>query len=134
MSEPVKVWVNGTFDVLHRGHLELFEFASKLGKLRVGIDSDERVKKLKGETRPINSFFDRKYFLESLSFIDSVVEFNTDEELIQHIENWEPKYFVIGTDYYGKNIIGRDKAQNMVYFEKISGYSTTNIIQKCTKY
>jgi rfaE bifunctional protein nucleotidyltransferase chain/domain len=134
MSEPVKVWVNGTFDVLHRGHLELFEFASKLGKLRVGIDSDERVKKLKGETRPINSFFDRKYFLESLSFIDSVVEFNTDEELIQHIENWEPKYFVIGTDYYEKNIIGRDKAQNIIYFEKISGYSTTNIIQKCTKY
>jgi len=134
MSEPVKVWVNGTFDVLHRGHLELFEFASKLGKLRVGIDSDERVKKLKGETRPINSFLDRKYFLESLSFIDSVVEFNTDEELIQHIENWGTKYFVIGTDYYGKNIIGRDKAQNMVYFEKISGYSTTNIIQKCTKY
>jgi rfaE bifunctional protein nucleotidyltransferase chain/domain len=134
MSEPVKVWVNGTFDVLHRGHLELFEFASKLGKVRVGIDSDERVKKLKGETRPINSFLDRKYFLESLSFIDTVVEFNTDEELIRHIENWEPKYFVIGTDYYGKNIIGRDKAQNLVYFEKISGYSTTNIIQKCTKY
>jgi D-beta-D-heptose 7-phosphate kinase/D-beta-D-heptose 1-phosphate adenosyltransferase len=134
MSEPVKVWVNGTFDVLHRGHLELFEFASKLGKLRVGIDSDERVTKLKGETRPINSFLDRKYFLESLSFIDSVVEFKTDEELIQHIENWGPKYFVIGTDYYGKNIIGRDKAQNIVYFEKISGYSTTNIIQKCTKY
>jgi D-beta-D-heptose 7-phosphate kinase/D-beta-D-heptose 1-phosphate adenosyltransferase len=134
MSEPVKVWVNGTFDVLHRGHLELFEFASKLGKVRVGIDSDERVKKLKGDTRPINSFLDRKYFLESLSFIDTVVEFNTDEELIRHIENWEPKYFVIGTDYYGKNIIGRDKAQNLVYFEKISGYSTTNIIQKCTKY
>ena len=100
MSEPVKVWVNGTFDVLHRGHLELFEFASKLGKLRVGIDSDERVKKLKGETRPINSFFDRKYFLESLSFIDSVVEFNTDEELIQHIENCDG-LIIVTPEYFG---------------------------------
>jgi D-beta-D-heptose 7-phosphate kinase/D-beta-D-heptose 1-phosphate adenosyltransferase len=134
MSQSVNVWVNGTFDILHRGHLELFEFASKLGKLRVGIDTDVRVKKLKGETRPINTFEDRKFFLESLSFIDSVVGFSTDEELVEQIEFWNPKYFVIGTDYFGKNIIGRDKAQNLIYFEKISGYSTTKIIDQCTKY
>jgi D-beta-D-heptose 7-phosphate kinase/D-beta-D-heptose 1-phosphate adenosyltransferase len=134
MSQSVNVWVNGTFDILHRGHLELFEFASKLGKLRVGIDTDVRVKKLKGETRPINKFEDRKFFLESLSFIDSVVGFTTDEELVEQIEFWNPKYFVIGTDYFGKNIIGRDRAQNLIYFEKILGYSTTKIIDQCTKY
>jgi D-beta-D-heptose 7-phosphate kinase/D-beta-D-heptose 1-phosphate adenosyltransferase len=134
MSQSVNVWVNGTFDILHRGHLELFEFASKLGKLRVGIDTDVRVKKLKGETRPINKFEDRKFFLESLSFVDSVVGFTTDEELVEQIESWNPKYFIIGTDYFGKNIIGRDKAQNLIYFEKISGYSTTKIINQCTKF
>ena len=134
MSQSVNVWVNGTFDILHRGHLELFEFASKLGKLRVGIDTDVRVKKLKGETRPINTFEDRKFFLESLSFIDSVVGFSTDKELVEQIEFWNPKYFVIGTDYFGKNIIGRDKAQNLIFFQKISGYSTTKIIDQCTKY
>jgi bifunctional ADP-heptose synthase (sugar kinase/adenylyltransferase) len=58
----------------------------------------------------------------------------TDEELVEQIEFWNPKYFVIGTDYFGKNIIGRDKAQNLIFFEKISGYSTTKIIDQCTKY
>jgi D-beta-D-heptose 7-phosphate kinase/D-beta-D-heptose 1-phosphate adenosyltransferase len=134
MSESVNVWVNGTFDILHRGHLELFEFASKLGKVRVGIDTDERVKNLKGDNRPINRFQDRKYFLESLTFIDSVVGFSTDQDLINHIENWSPKYFVIGTDYFGKNIIGKDKAQHLIYFEKLNGYSTSKIIHECQKF
>ena len=134
MSKSINVWVNGTFDILHRGHFELFEFASKLGTLRVGIDTDERVKNLKGESRPINTFEDRKYILESISFIDSVIGFSTDQELIDHIEKWSPKYFVIGTDYFGKNIIGKEKAEHRIYFEKISGYSTTNIIQQCSKF
>ena len=134
MSESVNVWVNGTFDILHRGHLELFEFASKLGRVRVGIDTDERVKKLKGEYRPINRFQDRKYFLESLTFIDSVVGFSTDQELINQIEKWSPKYFVIGTDYFGKNIIGKDKSEHIIYFEKVEGYSTTKIIEECQKF
>lgn len=134
MSESVNVWVNGTFDILHRGHLELFEFASKLGRVRVGIDTDERVKLLKGKNRPVNSFQDRKYLLESLQFIDSVVGFSTDQELIKHISEWNPKYFVIGTDYFGKNIIGKDKAQHIIYFEKVGGYSTTKIIEECKKF
>ena len=43
-STEIKVWVNGSFDVLHRGHIELIQFASKFGTLRVGIDTDERIK------------------------------------------------------------------------------------------
>ena len=55
-----KVWVNGTFDVLHIGHLKLLEFASTYGELRVGIDTDKRVKELKGNDRPFNNTEDRK--------------------------------------------------------------------------
>jgi len=59
-----KVWVNGTFDVLHAGHLKMLEYAKSLGVLVVGIDSDKRVKELKGESRPFNNVEDRKYFIQ----------------------------------------------------------------------
>jgi cytidyltransferase-like protein len=61
-----RVWVNGTFDVLHRGHLELLSYASTFGAVRVGIDSDKRVKQFKGDSRPINTLKDRIFMMESL--------------------------------------------------------------------
>jgi len=61
-----RVWVNGTFDVLHRGHLELLRYASKYGSVRVGIDSDKRVKDFKGDLRPINSLEERILMMENL--------------------------------------------------------------------
>ena len=74
-----KVFVNGCFDVLHYGHLKLLEFAKKQANyLIVGIDSDSRVKKAKGPTRPHNNQKIRKYFLESLIYVDEVVIFNID--------------------------------------------------------
>ena len=61
------IWINGCFDVLHRGHLELFKFAKDLGgNVIVGIDTDSRVKELKGNSRPINTQDDRKFVLESI--------------------------------------------------------------------
>ena len=72
------IWTNGCFDILHRGHMEMFKHAKLLGhKLIVGIDSDNKVKKDKGEDRPINNQYDRKYFLESIKWIDEVIIFNT---------------------------------------------------------
>ena len=77
-----KVFVNGCFDLLHRGHLELFEYAKSLGDhLTVGIDSDSRVKELKGNHRPINTQDDRKFMLESLKWVDEVRVFDCDMEL-----------------------------------------------------
>jgi len=64
----MKVWVNGTFDVLHIGHIRLLEFAHKYGKLRVGVDTDERVKSFKGDSRPFNTLEDRIRFLESIKY------------------------------------------------------------------
>tara|TARA_A100001391_G_C4891050_1_gene230892 strand:+ start:170 stop:559 length:390 start_codon:yes stop_codon:yes gene_type:complete len=126
-----KVWINGCFDVLHRGHLELFKYAKMQGDyLIVGIDSDNRVRKLKGDHRPINSAEDRKMFLECINFVDDVVVFNSDEELIENIKNFNPDYMIIGSDYENKKVIGSEHAKKLIFFERITGYSTTKILEK----
>ena len=82
------IWVNGCFDILHSGHIELLEYAKSLGDfLIVGLDSDERVRKLKGKHRPLISLHDRKTIIESLKPVDHVVFFDSNKELeflIQH--------------------------------------------------
>ena len=86
-----RIVVNGTFDILHRGHLELLNFAKKQGDwLLVCIDSDRRVKELKGETRPVNSEADRKFMLQNLKAVDYVLIFDSSEELEEILESYRP--------------------------------------------
>jgi rfaE bifunctional protein nucleotidyltransferase chain/domain len=129
-----KIWVNGCFDVLHRGHIELFEYCSLIGGsncyVKVGIDSDKRVKELKGESRPFNNQEDRKYFLESIKFIDEVVIFDSETSLINNVQKYSPEIMVVGSDYKDKLVIGSEYASRVVYFDKIGGYSTTKILEK----
>jgi cytidyltransferase-like protein len=125
----VRVWVNGTFDVLHIGHIKLFEFASKFGKVRVGVDTDKRVKLLKGSKRPFNKLKDRVDFLQSIKFIDSVVSFNSDEELKQEIIDWKSNYIIIGSDYKDRTIIGSELAE-VIYFDRLEEHSTTKILER----
>jgi len=78
----MKVIVNGTFDILHRGHIEMLEYAKSLGNhLVVCIDTDTRVKELKGPTRPINNQFDRSFMLNALKCVDTVWTFADEAEL-----------------------------------------------------
>jgi len=123
-----KVWTNGTFDVLHVGHLKLLEYAASFGELTVGIDSDKRVKELKGLDRPFNNTQDRKYFLESIKFVHSVVVFNSREELIDMVKEFEPDYMVIGSDYIDKPVYGSEYAKELLFFDKLEQYSTTTIL------
>ena len=125
----MKIWVNGTFDVLHRGHIELLRYSNGWGRVRVGIDHDERIKKFKGESRPVNKFKDRKFLLESIKYVDSVVGFNTDEELEQQIKEWGAEVMIIGSDYKDKKIIGSHFFKKIIYFERIIDYSSTKIIE-----
>jgi D-beta-D-heptose 7-phosphate kinase/D-beta-D-heptose 1-phosphate adenosyltransferase len=123
-----KVWVNGTFDVLHLGHVKLLEFASSLGDLRVGIDSDKRVKELKGEDRPFNNTDDRKSMLSSLKYVNDVVVFDSREEMLKLIKEWKPDYMVVGSDYECKEVIGGELANELIFFDRIDEYSTTKIL------
>lgn len=124
------VWVNGTFDILHKGHLQLLEFASSFGELIVGVDTDKRVKELKGDDRPFNSCQDRMYFLSRIIGVNRVVSFDSDFELSEQIRLLSPDLMVIGSDYKDKKIIGSEYIKKVIFFEKIEGYSTTKILEK----
>lgn len=123
-----KIWVNGSFDVLHIGHIKLLEYAATLGTVRVGIDSDDRVREKKGEGRPYNGIKDRMEFISSIRFVDSVVSFDSDNTLIDRIKEWEPDILVIGDDYRYHRIIGVEYVPKVMFFEKIEGISSTKIL------
>ena len=123
-----KVFVNGTFDILHRGHLELLEFAKSLGNfLVVAIDSDRRVKELKGPTRPINTEYERKQMLEAIRWVDRVYVFDSDAELVSYITDCD--IMVKGSDYRGRPIVGQDACPKIVFFERLEDYSSSKKIE-----
>ena len=124
-----KIFTNGCFDILHRGHLELFEYAKSFGYLYVGVDSDEKVRRDKGKDRPYNKLADRIKMLQSLRFIDEVRSFNSTEGLDHLIKEIEPDIMIIGSDWRGKTVIGQEHAKELKFFERINGYSTTNILE-----
>ena len=123
-----KIVVNGTFDVLHLGHLALLNYAKSLGDhLTVAVDSDQRVKTLKGNARPINSEVERKTLLENLRAVDQVEIFNSDSELIDIIKKCS--IMVKGSDYSGRSVIGQSHCKQVIYFDRIEPYSSTAKIQ-----
>ena len=125
-----RVWVNGSFDVLHKGHIELLKFASGFGSVRVGLDTDKRIKEFKGELRPINTLEERVLMMESIKWVDSVVSFSSDLELENQIRLWNPHYLIIGSDYKDKRVIGSQYVEKVIFFDRIEGYSTTQKINQ----
>ena len=124
-----KIIVNGTFDLLHVGHVALLEYAKSLGDhLLVCIDSDSRVKQLKGESRPINTQADRVKMLSALRCVDMVQVFDTKEQLIEQIKLYQPDIMVKGSDYKGKSIVGESLCKQVIYYDKTE-HSTTKTIQ-----
>ena len=124
----MKIFVNGTFDILHPGHIALLNYAKSLGNyLTVGIDSDARIKELKGSDRPVNSQEERKILLENLKAVDEVKIFGTDRELIDLVTQCD--IMVKGSDYIDRKIIGAEVCPQLIFFDRIHGYSTTEKIQ-----
>lgn len=124
----MKVWVNGCFDVLHYGHFQILQYASTFGDVVVGIDSDRRVKELKGDDRPYHNELQRKQNLKLIKGVLKVIIFDTEEELMQSIANENPDIMVIGSDYKDKRIIGREFVREVKFFDRIKDLSTTDIL------
>jgi D-beta-D-heptose 7-phosphate kinase / D-beta-D-heptose 1-phosphate adenosyltransferase len=122
------VFTNGCFDILHRGHIELLRYCKKHGlKVIVGLNSDKSIKRLKGDSRPINNQNDRKFLLESLRYVDEVIIFNEDTPY-NIIKKIKPDIIVKGGDYKEKDIIGSDISKVKI-FKYVEGYSTTKKIK-----
>lgn len=123
------IFTNGCFDILHVGHVKLLEHCKSLGgKVIVGVNSDDSIKRLKGPSRPINNQNDRAMFLRAIRYVDEVYIFEEDTPY-QLIKQLRPKIIVKGGDYNPLSVIGNDISKVCI-FNYIEGYSTTSMINK----
>lgn len=124
------VFTNGCFDILHVGHVKYLQIAKSFGDvLIVGLNSDDSVRRLKGEDRPVNIAEDRAYILAALEAVDFVVPFEADTpyDLIKMIK---PDVLVKGGDYEGKEVVGTEFSGELKLVDFVDGKSTTKTIQK----
>lgn len=123
--------VNGTFDVLHPGHIALLNTARSYGDfLIVAIDTDRRVKELKGEQRPINNQNDRRIMLTNLKAVNVVEFFDSTEELIKLMETYKPDIYVKGSDWKkDRPSTAEQYCKQVIYYDRVGDYSTTKTIQ-----
>ena len=124
------VWCNGTFDILHPGHIELFKVGKSLGdKLIVATDTDEKIRQDKGASKPINNLCDRISMLQAIKYIDEVFYFNDRKELEGLINLYSLDILLLGDDWQGGDVVGIEYAKEVRFLPRLS-YSTTDIIKK----
>jgi rfaE bifunctional protein nucleotidyltransferase chain/domain len=128
------VFTNGCFDILHAGHVRYLAEAKKLGDvLVVGLNSDESVRRLKGEGRPVNPAADRAEVLSGLRSVDHVVMFEEDtaQELVRHLK---PDFYVKGGEYsvgrLPESAVAASYGGRTVLVPMLEGRSTTNVIRR----
>lgn len=126
------VMVNGTFDVLHPGHVALLNTARSYGDaLVVAIDTDRRVRELKGDSRPINNQIDRRIMLSNIKAVDIVEFFDSKEELIELMKRYQPDVYVKGSDWkHDTKSTAHQYCKEVIYYDRIEEYSSTKIIQR----
>lgn len=124
------VFINGCFDVLHRGHFELIQYASSLGDiLIVALDSDKKVSQDKGSDRPIYPLSDRIYQMQNIKGVDVVHSFDSKYELENLIDSIRPDIMIVGSDWKGKEIVGSQYAKEVRFYDRVGDYSTTKTIK-----
>ena len=125
------VWTNGTFDILHPGHIELFKVARSLGdKVIVATDTDEKIKKDKGFDRPINDLCYRVAMLEAIKYIDVVHTFGSRQELEDLIQLYEPDILLLGDDWRDGDVVGWEHAGETRFLPRVGGYASSNTIKR----
>ena len=127
----MRIIVNGSFDIIHLGHIRLLQYAKSFPNAYVYVltDTDRRIKELKGKDRPINTEYERVSLLAALKSVDRVDVFDTDEQLVNLIRNYNPDIMIKGSDYRNKPIIGAEFCKEIKFYDRLEQYSTTNKIQ-----
>jgi rfaE bifunctional protein nucleotidyltransferase chain/domain len=129
----LKVFVNGSFDILHVGHLELLRYAKSLGDhLLVAVDSDRRITEKKGPLRPFNDEINRSSLMSELKPVDQVAIFDSDLDLINIIKEYQPDIMIVGSDWKGKPIVGSQFAKEIIYYDRTNNESTSRTIKRFT--
>jgi D-beta-D-heptose 7-phosphate kinase / D-beta-D-heptose 1-phosphate adenosyltransferase len=122
------VFTNGCFDILHVGHIQYLEQSKNLGdRLVVGLNSDDSVRRLKGNDRPVNNQNDRKRMLLALRCVDEVVIFDEDTPY-DLIVSLQPDIVTKGGDYLPETVVGYGLA-DVVVLPYVDGKSTTRILE-----
>ena len=127
MPTTKTVFTNGCFDILHRGHFELLKYCHSLGRVIVGLNSTDSVKRLKGDGRPFFGEEDREFALRSCRFVDDVIIFSEDTPL-RLITELQPDIIVKGGDYAPEEVVGSNLCEVRI-FNYIEGYSTTKVLE-----
>ena len=128
------VWTNGTFDILHPGHIELFKVARSLGdKVIVATDTDEKIKADKGDHKPINDLCYRVSMLEAIKYIDVVHTFGSRQELEDLIQLYEPDILLLGDDWRDGDVVGWEHAAETRFLPRVGGYASSNTIERIKK-
>jgi D-beta-D-heptose 7-phosphate kinase/D-beta-D-heptose 1-phosphate adenosyltransferase len=130
-QDKQRIVINGTFDIIHLGHLRLLSYAKTHinSFVYVLIDSDRRIKELKGPKRPYNNEYERSNLLFSLKYVDRVDIFDSDDELRDLIKTFQPDIMIKGSDYEGKPIIGSEYCKEIKFYERLNGLSSSKKIQ-----
>lgn len=124
------VFTNGCYDILHYGHFMSLDYAKKLGdKLIVGINTDESVKRIKGEERPINNLEKRMRTLSCLEMVDAIVAFESDTA-IELVSLIDPDIYAKGEEYKEKELPEAEYVKEIVFISMEDGYSTTKQIER----
>ena len=125
------VWTNGTFDILHPGHIQLFKVARSLGdKVIVATDTDEKIKADKGEHKPVNDLCYRVAMLEAIKYIDVVHTFGDRAELEGLIQMYNPDILLLGDDWRYGDVVGREHAKEVRFLPRVGGYASSNTIKR----
>ena len=128
------VWTNGTFDILHPGHIELFKVARALGdKVIVATDTDEKIRKDKGEHRPVNNLKYRVAMLEAIKYIDVVHTFGSRQQLEDLVQLYEPDILLLGDDWRDGEVVGWEYAGETRFLPRVGGYASSNTIERIKK-
>lgn len=128
LTQKRTIFVNGCFDIIHYGHLQLLSYAKSLGDiLVVALDSDKNVADHK-PGRPIFPLTERMYMISMLKPVDYVFSFDDSDGLDKLIEQINPAAMVVGSDWKGKSIVGERHVKEVYFYDRISEFSTTKVI------